>query len=153
VSFAVTRSLETTIRHYIDIHNEEPKPFIWTNPLTRFSIASPDLSANFRDTTLETFLAAALFSSNPVDELIGLRVEWPPDHQPSSPGLAGVGIASEGRLAGGRRCCLQRFELPSNAEDTPSPLLHLQELEDSVQIVAGSSTFTTSFVYNRSKMI
>lgn len=28
--FRSTRSLETTIRHYIDNHNEEPKPFIWT---------------------------------------------------------------------------------------------------------------------------
>src|SRR3984893_15673673 len=28
--FRSTRSLETTIRNYIDIHNEAPKPFIWT---------------------------------------------------------------------------------------------------------------------------
>src|SRR5215213_4414589 len=28
--FRSTRSLETTIRKYIDIHNEAPKPFIWT---------------------------------------------------------------------------------------------------------------------------
>ena len=28
--FRNTRSLETTIRKYIDIHNEAPKPFIWT---------------------------------------------------------------------------------------------------------------------------
>jgi transposase len=28
--FRSTRNLETTIRHYIDNHNEEPKPFIWT---------------------------------------------------------------------------------------------------------------------------
>src|SRR5258708_35492072 len=28
--FRSIRNLETTIRHYIDIHNEEPKPFIWT---------------------------------------------------------------------------------------------------------------------------
>lgn len=28
--FRSTRSLETTIRNYIDVHNEKPKPFIWT---------------------------------------------------------------------------------------------------------------------------
>jgi len=28
--FRSTRNLETTIRHYIDNHNQEPKPFIWT---------------------------------------------------------------------------------------------------------------------------
>jgi transposase len=28
--FRSTRNLETTIRNYIDIHNEAPKPFIWT---------------------------------------------------------------------------------------------------------------------------
>jgi len=28
--FRSTRKLETTIRQYIDTHNEEPKPFIWT---------------------------------------------------------------------------------------------------------------------------
>src|SRR5439155_13842511 len=28
--FRSTRELETTIRNYIDTHNEHPKPFIWT---------------------------------------------------------------------------------------------------------------------------
>ena len=28
--FRSTRNLETTIRHYIDNHNQEPNPFIWT---------------------------------------------------------------------------------------------------------------------------
>ena len=28
--FHSTRNLETTIRNYIDVHNEQPRPFIWT---------------------------------------------------------------------------------------------------------------------------
>lgn len=48
--FHSTRSLETTIRAYIDAHNEEPKPFIWTKTADEI-LASV---ARFCQRTLET---------------------------------------------------------------------------------------------------
>jgi len=42
--FRSTRNLETTIRNYIDIHNEEPKPFIWTKTADEI-LASADFSS------------------------------------------------------------------------------------------------------------
>src|SRR6266403_792402 len=48
--FRSTRNLETTIRNYIDIHNEEPKPFIWTKTADEI-LASV---ARFCQRTLET---------------------------------------------------------------------------------------------------
>ena len=48
--FRSTRSLETTIRNYIDIHNEQPKPFIWTKTADEI-LASV---ARFCQRTLET---------------------------------------------------------------------------------------------------
>jgi len=33
-SFQSTPQLETTIRLYLDHHNNDPKPFLWTNPQT-----------------------------------------------------------------------------------------------------------------------
>lgn len=48
--FHSTRNLETTIRHYIDAHNEEPKPFIWTKTADEI-LASV---ARFCQRTLET---------------------------------------------------------------------------------------------------
>jgi hypothetical protein len=48
--FRSTRNLETTIRNYIDIHNEEPKPFIWTKTAGEI-LASV---ARFCQRTLET---------------------------------------------------------------------------------------------------
>jgi len=48
--FRSTRNLETTIRNYIDIHNEEPKPFIWTRTADE-TLASV---ARFCQRTLET---------------------------------------------------------------------------------------------------
>ncbi|HEY4387294.1 MAG TPA: IS630 family transposase, partial [Ktedonobacteraceae bacterium] len=44
------RHLETTIRKYIDIHNEEPKPFIWTKTADEIL----DSVARFCQRTLET---------------------------------------------------------------------------------------------------
>ncbi|MGZ8844284.1 MAG: IS630 family transposase, partial [Pyrinomonadaceae bacterium] len=43
-------SLETTIRNYIDVHNEKPKPFIWTKTADEI-LASV---ARFCQRTLET---------------------------------------------------------------------------------------------------
>jgi transposase len=48
--FRSTRNLETTIRSYIDSHNEQPKPFIWTK--TADEILSS--VARFCQRTLET---------------------------------------------------------------------------------------------------
>ena len=48
--FHSTRNLETTIRKYIDTHNEEPKPFIWTKTADEI-LASV---ARFCQRTLET---------------------------------------------------------------------------------------------------
>jgi len=48
--FRSTRNLETTIRNYIDIHNEEPKPFIWTKTADEIL----DSVARFCQRTLET---------------------------------------------------------------------------------------------------
>lgn len=48
--FRSTRNLETTIRHYIDNHNEEPKPFIWTKTADEIL----DSVAKFCQRTLET---------------------------------------------------------------------------------------------------
>lgn len=48
--FRSTRNLETTIRHYIDNHNEEPKPFIWTKTADEIL----DSVARFCQRTLET---------------------------------------------------------------------------------------------------
>src|SRR6266404_8798392 len=48
--FRSTRNLETTIRNYIDIHNEAPKPFIWTKTADEI-LASV---ARFCQRTLET---------------------------------------------------------------------------------------------------
>jgi transposase len=48
--FRSTRKLETTIRQYIDTHNEEPKPFIWTKTADEI-LASV---ARFCQRTLET---------------------------------------------------------------------------------------------------
>ncbi len=48
--FRSTRNLETTIRHYIDTHNEEPKPFIWTKTADEIL----DSVARFCQRTLET---------------------------------------------------------------------------------------------------
>ena len=48
--FHSTRSLETTIRNYIDNHNEQPKPFIWTKTADEI-LASV---ARFCQRTLET---------------------------------------------------------------------------------------------------
>ena len=48
--FRSTRNLETTIRTYIDAHNEEPKPFIWTKTADEI-LASV---ARFCQRTLET---------------------------------------------------------------------------------------------------
>src|SRR5215472_10807076 len=48
--FRSTRSLETTIRNYIDVHNERPKPFIWTKTADEI-LASV---ARFCQRTLET---------------------------------------------------------------------------------------------------
>lgn len=48
--FHSTRNLETTIRNYIDAHNEEPKPFIWTKTADEI-LASV---ARFCQRTLET---------------------------------------------------------------------------------------------------
>lgn len=48
--FRSTRILETTIRHYIDNHNEEPKPFIWTKTADEIL----DSVARFCQRTLET---------------------------------------------------------------------------------------------------
>ena len=48
--FHSPRNLETTIRHYIDAHNEEPKPFIWTKTADEI-LASV---ARFCQRTLET---------------------------------------------------------------------------------------------------
>jgi transposase len=48
--FRSTRNLETTIRDYIDTHNEAPKPFIWTKTADEI-LASV---ARFCQRTLET---------------------------------------------------------------------------------------------------
>src|SRR5712672_351786 len=48
--FRSTRQLETTIRNYIDIHNEEPKPFIWTKTADEIL----ESVARFCQRTLET---------------------------------------------------------------------------------------------------
>ena len=48
--FRSTRNLETTIRSYIDSHNEQPKPFIWTKTAEEI-LASV---ARFCQRTLET---------------------------------------------------------------------------------------------------
>ena len=48
--FRSTRQLETTIRKYIDVHNEEPKPFIWTKTADEIL----DSVARFCQRTLET---------------------------------------------------------------------------------------------------
>jgi transposase len=48
--FRSTRNLETTIRSYIDTHNEQPKPFIWTRTADEI-LASV---ARFCQRTLET---------------------------------------------------------------------------------------------------
>jgi transposase len=48
--FRSTRNLETTIRSYIDSHNEQPKPFIWTKTADEI-LASV---AKFCQRTLET---------------------------------------------------------------------------------------------------
>lgn len=48
--FRSTRQLETAIRNYIDIHNEEPKPFIWTKTADEIL----DSVARFCRRTLET---------------------------------------------------------------------------------------------------
>ena len=48
--FRSTRNLETTIRSYIDTHNEQPKPFIWTKTADEI-LASV---ARFCQRTLET---------------------------------------------------------------------------------------------------
>jgi transposase len=48
--FRSTRSLETTIRNYIDTHNEEPKPFMWTKTADEIL----DSVARFCQRTLET---------------------------------------------------------------------------------------------------
>jgi hypothetical protein len=48
--FRSTRSLEATIRNYIDVHSEQPKPFIWTK--TADDIL--DSVARFCQRTLET---------------------------------------------------------------------------------------------------
>jgi transposase len=48
--FRSTRSLETTIRNYIDVHNEKPQPFIWTKTADEI-LASV---ARFCQRTLET---------------------------------------------------------------------------------------------------
>jgi transposase len=48
--FRSTRNLETTIRSYIDSHNEQPKPFIWTKTADEI-LASV---ARFCQRTLET---------------------------------------------------------------------------------------------------
>jgi transposase len=49
-AFRSTRNLETTIRNYINAHNEEPKPFIWTKTADEI-LASV---ARFCQRTLET---------------------------------------------------------------------------------------------------
>lgn len=48
--FRSARNLETTIRQYIDTHNEQPKPFIWTKTADEI-LASV---ARFCQRTLET---------------------------------------------------------------------------------------------------
>src|SRR5215213_5646532 len=48
--FRSTRSLETTIRNYIDVHNEKPKPFIWTKTADEIL----ESVARFCQRTLET---------------------------------------------------------------------------------------------------
>ena len=48
--FRSTRSLETTIRNYIDVHNEKPKPFMWTKTADEIL----DSVARFCQRTLET---------------------------------------------------------------------------------------------------
>lgn len=48
--FHSTRNLETTIRNYIEAHNEQPKPFIWTKTADEI-LASV---ARFCQRTLET---------------------------------------------------------------------------------------------------
>src|ERR1700730_106095 len=48
--FRSTRSLETTIRNYIDVHNEKPKPFRWTKTADEIL----DTVARFCQRTLET---------------------------------------------------------------------------------------------------
>jgi len=48
--FRSTRSLETTIRNYIDAHNEQPKPFKWTKTADEILAAV----ARFCQRTLET---------------------------------------------------------------------------------------------------
>src|ERR1700704_6563702 len=48
--FRSTRQLETTIRNYIDIHNQEPMPFIWTKTADEIL----ESVARFCQRTLET---------------------------------------------------------------------------------------------------
>ena len=48
--FRSTRSLETTIRNYIDVNNENPRPFIWTRTADEIL----DSVARFCQRTLET---------------------------------------------------------------------------------------------------
>jgi transposase len=48
--FRSTRSLETTIRNYIDVHNEKPKPFVWTKTADEIL----ESVARFCQRTLET---------------------------------------------------------------------------------------------------
>jgi transposase len=49
-AFRSTRNLETTIRNYINAHNEEPKPFIWTKTADEILAGV----ARFCQRTLET---------------------------------------------------------------------------------------------------
>jgi hypothetical protein len=48
--FRSTRSMETTIRNYIDTFNENPRPFIWTKTADEIL----DSVARFCQRTLET---------------------------------------------------------------------------------------------------
>jgi transposase len=48
--FRSTHSLETAIRNYIDVHNEDPKPFIWT----KTAVEILESVARFCQRTLET---------------------------------------------------------------------------------------------------
>jgi hypothetical protein len=39
VCFVTVKDLESAIREFIDMHNEHPRPFVWTEPLTKSSPA------------------------------------------------------------------------------------------------------------------
>lgn len=54
--FHSTRNLETTIRNYIDAHNEEPKPFIWTKTADEIlASVARFCQRTFRNRTLDAY--------------------------------------------------------------------------------------------------